>query len=308
MTLSAQDIQSQQFHVRFRGFDVEEVDDFLEKIAASFQALSEENRRLKERAESLEKDLATFQNQHKAFQNAIVTAQSIADGMKEKSRVEAEEIIEAAQAEARRLQDEANGEVVSLEREVDRLTALKSQIQEELRQQLNGYLEMIDADSFSTAKPAETARRAAILAETARAEVYECTPEPNEEEPEEAAPIFDFAGQGQEAVAAEEAEADLADLYVKVDLPEDTLDLNVAEEGRFAPEDIELPPLTEPEDLLAMTAEEEAPAIPELEGDMIFSLEDPLDDQEGPSISFGEDEEKKKKKNKDDFDPYESPL
>jgi len=53
MILTAQDIQSQQFHVRFRGFDVEEVDDFLEKIATAFQTVSEENHKLKDRLESL---------------------------------------------------------------------------------------------------------------------------------------------------------------------------------------------------------------------------------------------------------------
>jgi len=296
MIVTAQDIQSQQFHIRFRGFDVEEVDDFLEKIATSFQAMSEENSRLKERLESLEKDLATYQNQQKAFQNAIIAAQSIADEMKDKSKIEADEIIENAHLEARRLQEEANGEVAALEKELDRLTGLKTQMQEDLRQQLTSYLELID--SVPPAKPAESYRRAASFTETARDEIYECVPTAEKTEK----PADDFsaiaAEEEEQTSSAEEQEEDFSDLYVKIDLPEESQeDINVAgkygmrEEERFSP--------------LRDDGEEDSRAVPRLDGDMVFSLEDPLDDQD-PAVSFGEDEKKDKKKT--DFDPYESPL
>ena len=50
------------------------------------------------------------------------------------------------------------------------------------------------------------------------------------------------------------------------------------------------------------------PAIPDLEGDMVFDLEDPLDEEEtGPSVDLEENVEDLTRK-KDDFDPNESPL
>jgi cell division initiation protein len=136
MILTAQDIQSQQFHVRFRGFDVEEVDDFLEKIAAAFQAVSEENQKLKGRLETMEKDLATYQNQQKSFQSAIIAAQNVADGMKEKSREEAEAIVAEAQEEARLRREDANLEIGDLKRKIEELKSLREQARQELRQQL----------------------------------------------------------------------------------------------------------------------------------------------------------------------------
>ena len=39
MTLTPLDIQEQQFRVKFRGFDVAEVDTFLERVANAFEAL-----------------------------------------------------------------------------------------------------------------------------------------------------------------------------------------------------------------------------------------------------------------------------
>ena len=51
MSLTAEDIQTQQFHVRFRGFDVDEVDAFLERVAENFVLLKDEKRQLKEQVE-----------------------------------------------------------------------------------------------------------------------------------------------------------------------------------------------------------------------------------------------------------------
>ena len=49
MTITAQDIQSKQFHVRMRGFDVDEVDKFLEKIAEEFLIITLENKQILEK-------------------------------------------------------------------------------------------------------------------------------------------------------------------------------------------------------------------------------------------------------------------
>jgi hypothetical protein len=57
-----------------------------------------------------------------------------------------------------------------------------------------------------------------------------------------------------------------------------------------------------------MDEDEEAdPILPDLDGDMAFSLEDPLEDQE-PAVSFADSLEEAKKKKADRFDPDESPL
>jgi cell division initiation protein len=286
MTLSAQDIQSQQFHVRFRGFDVEEVDNFLEKIATALQAVTDENEKLNGRVETLEKDIATYQAQEKSFQSAIIAAQNIADEMKEKSKQEAEEILNAARQESFKLTDEAHTEVTDLERDLDRLKDLKGQITDELRQKIQSYMDMLDN---------------APLSESTSAEEYV---------PQSSAPLATPVAEESEAPApsVEEttpAEDDLSDLYVKVDLPD--IDIDQAEPGEdiLDPQDLELPPMPDNSDLLNIEEDDDSEAaIPDLDGDMVFSLEDPLDDDE-PSITF---EDVTEKKEEEKFDPNESPL
>ncbi len=262
MTLTTKDIQSQQFHVRFRGFDVEEVDDFLEKLAAEMETINQENTKLKDRLAGLEKELAAYQGQEKSFQAAIMAAQNIVDEMKEKSRLEAEKTIVRAREEAAKLQHDANKEVTDLEREVDRLKELRTKVQGEMRHLLQTYLAQLES--------APEARNEEELSQERPAESRIIEEEPLLE--------------------------DLADdLYVKIDLPDSTLADTGEETG---PQEIRLP-LMPDTDYLDMEEGEQQPTpnIPELEGDMVFSLEDPLDledednEDSGPAIILGDEEE-----------------
>ena len=57
MEITPQDIIDKEFRVKFRGFDMAEVDTFLEEVAENFFKLSEENTLLHEKIASLRRDL-----------------------------------------------------------------------------------------------------------------------------------------------------------------------------------------------------------------------------------------------------------
>ena len=248
--LTAQDIQSQQFHVRFRGFDVEEVDDFLERIAETVLALSEENKRLRERVDEMERELATFQNQQKTFQNAILSAQHIAEEMQEKTRQELEKQRVVARDEAEELVADARQEVVNLEREVDRLEALKAQVADELRTVLESYVERLDRD-FGGSRTARSLASSGFIGQPA--------PEPR------------TMPQPREN-----------DLYERI----------VMNESYFTDDaPVAAGPKVPVADLLGIGEEEES-SVPDLDGDIVFTLEDPLDQSE-PAITLVEDEDER---------------
>ena len=304
MILSAQDIQSQQFHVRFRGFDVEEVDDFLEKIAAAYQAVSEENQKLKGRLEIMEKDLATYQNQQKSFQSAIIAAQNVADGMKEKSREEAEATVAEAQEEARRRREEADLEIAELKGKIEGLKSLREQARDDLRQQLKSYLHMLDTEPADSGRAVEHFS-SPVRQEPPRKSMYGgSTPRSRA-----AAEPETFRQRQGNAAQVSPEEADLSDLYVKIDIPDSDLGSMAAADNNFAPQNIALPSsLVASKDMLIMDEDEETdPILPDLDGDMAFSLEDPLESHE-PSVSFAGSLEDAEKKKAARFNPDESPL
>lgn len=303
MILSAQDIQSQQFHVRFRGFDVEEVDDFLEKISAAYQTVFEENQKLKGRLETMEKDLATYQNQQKSFQSAIIAAQNVSDGMKEKSREEAEAIVAEAEEEARLRREEADQEIAELKGKIGDLKSLREQARDELRQQLKSYLHMLDTEPADNRRAAEHFSSPPRQQEPQRSRIFGGTPRSQAT----AAPETGRQPRSNNLAASEEA--DLTDLYVKIDIPDSGLGSMAAEaDDDFSAQDIALPSsLAARKDMLIMDEDEDAdPILPDLEGDMSFSLEDPLEAHE-PSVSFaGSLADAQKKPGR--FNPDESPL
>jgi DivIVA domain-containing protein len=59
MTITPQDIIDKEFRVKFRGFDMVEVDTFLEDVAEIFFKLTEENTLLNEKIAALQKDIGS---------------------------------------------------------------------------------------------------------------------------------------------------------------------------------------------------------------------------------------------------------
>lgn len=224
--LTPQDIQSQQFTVRFRGFDIDEVDNFLEKVADDFLTLIQENKQLKERLEELSGHLKTYREQERSFQKAIVSAQQIVDTMKEQSRQEAKQIVDNAREEASRLMREAHAEVTAQERMLDEFKRQKQQIKHELRTLLQAYMQRLDEDVEPDQPPSS--------------------------QPAKAAPV-------------QEEGIDPDDLYQKIDIPE--------EEYTFSAEEAASDSL-----FPAAGDEDSVPALPDIGGEMLFDLDDPLDD------------------------------
>lgn len=255
MSLTAEDIQTKQFHVRFRGFDIEEVDTFLERVAENFALLMDEKRLLKEKVDKLEMEINEFQSQEKTFQHAIISAQRIADEMQAKSRLEAETRLTAVQQEIDRLRKQSAEEKQTLELEIATLQQNKSKAKDELRAYLQTYLTWLDQDVSLAKNPPLSLLQADGMAggQPAAAEKKSVrTAEP--------------------AIMMDAAPVDeLDDLYEKIELPDELhpgeMDtMASALQGSEAGE----PDEENPERL----------TIPDLEGDMLFALEDPLDKEE----------------------------
>ena len=169
MSITPQDVQSQQFNVRFRGFDVDEVDTFLERVAEELLLVLTENQQLKERLSTVSKDVETYKSQEKTFHNAIISTQKIADEildrikkeakeLKDASVSDAEKLLRTARQEAEEIRHRYNSEVSTLITEIDRLEEMKNQIRDELRNLLNSYLEKLDqaGQQSSSAAPQNT--------------------------------------------------------------------------------------------------------------------------------------------------------
>ena len=128
MTLSPEDIQNKEFNVRFRGFDADEVDNFLEDVAEQYLLLQVEKKKYKERTAKLKEEMVQLKEEQKSFQKAFIAAQKIAEEMQEKGRRESEEMLEEAREEIDRMRAQAEEERKNLEDEVESLRQVKPKL------------------------------------------------------------------------------------------------------------------------------------------------------------------------------------
>ena len=71
------DIQQQKFKTKFRGFDIQEVEVFLEQTADAFEALLKQNEHLKEDSRRLHLEIKGYKNREDAFKRALLNSQRV---------------------------------------------------------------------------------------------------------------------------------------------------------------------------------------------------------------------------------------
>ena len=140
MAISVKDIQEKEFgYQKTNGYNIEEVDDFLDAIADELGGLVRENLALTAQVKKLQAeaedakaapaaeekktgsidDEAYFRNLQTALRESLISSQRIADETTAEARRQAEQTIADAKAEADRVIAEANIEAAGVKAEAD---------------------------------------------------------------------------------------------------------------------------------------------------------------------------------------------
>ncbi len=109
MRLTPLDIRRQEFPQRFRGYDPEEVDTFLDLIADDVEALINEKTQTAERIVALEAQLAEFKEIEKSLRDAFVMAEKMSTEASDSAQRRAEAMVQEAELKARNIVGEAEG-------------------------------------------------------------------------------------------------------------------------------------------------------------------------------------------------------
>jgi len=148
MRITPMDIEQQEFSKSFRGYNEEEVDDFLDKIVKDYEELINENVRLNEEIERMQEKLKEFSQIEETLRSALLNAQKSAAEMKEKVEDEAKIIIEKAEMEAKVLKQQVFQREDLAKNEIDNLRRYKFNFKEKFKSMLNLYLKMIESEDF----------------------------------------------------------------------------------------------------------------------------------------------------------------
>ena len=116
--LTPLDIENKKFQKQMmNGYNVDEVDDFLDEITVDYEKLYKENTELRAEIEKSKSDLERYKNIEQTLQNTLVIAQKTADDIKSNAQDEADNIIKNARAKMQDQVDEVTKDLETRKRE-----------------------------------------------------------------------------------------------------------------------------------------------------------------------------------------------
>ena len=147
MRITPMDIRQQQFTVKmFRGFDVQEVDTFLEDLAGDFETLLRENALLKEQLQALEERTRGLEDRERVLQETLVTTQKVVEEMKENACREATLTVREAELKGEKMVEAARTQEATIQAEIVALRRMRRQLAESLRSTVEMYQRLLDQE------------------------------------------------------------------------------------------------------------------------------------------------------------------
>jgi cell division initiation protein len=117
MELTPRDIHEKQFHDAWRGYNQEEVDDFLDRVAESVERLHRENESLRKRISDLDQVVAHARETESMLKKTLVSAQKAAEDSLTTAKTRAEKLITEAEERVKKANEEARERVKAAEEE-----------------------------------------------------------------------------------------------------------------------------------------------------------------------------------------------
>ena len=144
MKITPLDIQQQQFKTRFRGFDIREVDAFLEQMAETFETLQKTNQNLSEEVRRLELEIQGYRKREETFKRALLNSQKVLDQMKDNARKSAELIIAEAEVKAEKILNKAHNRLAQLHEDISELKRQRMQIEVQISSIIEAHSRLLE--------------------------------------------------------------------------------------------------------------------------------------------------------------------
>ena len=159
MALTPLDIHNKEFHVKLRGYDQDEVNDFLDQVIKDYEQALKENERLTDSLKQNQEKLKYFNDLKDSLNQSIIVAQEEADKVKANSQREAEiinreaqkqgqDIIDQANEKARHILDEASKKAKKLAVETDDLRKQARIFRQKLQVMMESQLEVVKGSEW----------------------------------------------------------------------------------------------------------------------------------------------------------------
>jgi cell division initiation protein len=146
--LTPTDIHNKEFTRSFRGFDEDEVNEFLDQVIKDYEDVIRERDEVKERLNEQTERLGHFTNIEETLNKSILVAQETAEEVKGNATKESKLIIKEAEKNADRIVDEALSRARQISVEVEELKKQAKVFRTRLKMLVEAQMEMINSDDW----------------------------------------------------------------------------------------------------------------------------------------------------------------
>ncbi len=144
------DIQQQQFKVKFRGFDIHEVDSFLEQMADTFEVMQRQTENLNDKIHRLELENHGYKEREDTFKRAMLNSQKVLEQIKDNANKSAEIIIADAEVKAEKILNRAHNRLSQLHEDITELKRQRMQIEVQIRSIIETHTKLLDMGKEET--------------------------------------------------------------------------------------------------------------------------------------------------------------
>lgn len=159
MPLTPLDIHNKEFGRRLRGYDEDEVNEFLDQIIKDYEAMIRENKELQNQLGALQEKLGHFANIEETLSKTIIVAQEAADELKNNSKKEAQLIVKEAEKNADRIVNDALVKSRKVAMEAEELKKQASIYRARFRALVESQLELLNQDGWDALEAHEARAR-----------------------------------------------------------------------------------------------------------------------------------------------------
>lgn len=159
MAIRPVDLRRKEFKSGFRGYDANQVDDFLDEVADEFERTFAENQRLSEEMTSLQERMQQFEDLETSIREALIHAQQVARDLRQNAGKEAELIVREANEQAHRILADSSGRMERVQESYEVLHKAKQEFASDFRYLLKSYLAVMDNADVASAREIEASLR-----------------------------------------------------------------------------------------------------------------------------------------------------
>ncbi|WP_084140121.1 DivIVA domain-containing protein [Lacticigenium naphthae] len=143
MALTPMDIHNKEFSVKMRGYDQDDVNDYLDQIIKDYELLLKQKKELEKQLSFAEEKLTHYDSLQDSLNRSILVAQEAADRLKENTSKEAEMIVREAESNADQLLKDAVEKARTIEHETESLRKESRVFRQRLQLMIESQLELI---------------------------------------------------------------------------------------------------------------------------------------------------------------------